>query len=110
NQSVDRLVSPGLPVTQHATCVGSDGKSWARCFTRHGSDGFMCSTMRYSTRTWRRHPDCPSEWNETLDSPSSLSDRMQDMLRVAARGGFRNDFLAGRAQGQTSPGKGDQMT
>ncbi|MET8746151.1 hypothetical protein [Streptomyces sp. NPDC004728] len=111
NQAVDRLVSPGLTVTQRATCLGSDGKSWARCcFTRHGPNGFTCSTMRYSTRTWRRHPDYPSGCNETLDSPSSLSDRMQDMLRVAARGGFRNDFLAGTAQGQTSPSKGDQVT
>ncbi|MCX5115169.1 hypothetical protein OOK13_43360 [Streptomyces sp. NBC_00378] len=110
DHAVDRLVSPGLAVTQRATCMGSDGKSWARCFTRHGSDGFPCSIMRYFTRTWRRHPGHRSRWNETLGSPSGLSDRLQDMLRVAARGGFRNDFLAGEAQGQTSPSKGDQVT
>ncbi|MFB8037669.1 hypothetical protein ACFC5Z_33050, partial [Streptomyces sp. NPDC056004] len=110
NQAGDRFVSPNLAVTQHATCVGSDGKSWAHCFTCHGSDGFTCSTMRCSTRTWRGHPDYRSGWNETLDSPGGLSDRMQDMLRVVGRGGFRNDFLAGQAQGQTSPSKGDQVT
>ncbi|MFJ8852451.1 hypothetical protein [Streptomyces sp. NPDC102437] len=108
-QALDRLVSPGLAVTQRAACVGSDGKSWPRCCP-HGSDGFSCSTMRYFTRTWRRHPDYRSGWNETLDSPNGLSDRMQDMLRVVGRGGFRKDFLAGKAQGQTSPSRRDQVT
>ncbi|MFF3787593.1 hypothetical protein [Streptomyces sp. NPDC001933] len=110
DQAVNRPVSPGLAVTRHATYVGSDGKSWARCFTRHVSDGFPYSTVRYFTRAWRRHPDYRSGCNETLDSPGGLSDRMQDILRAAGRDGFRNDFLAGKAQGQTSPSKGDQMT
>ncbi|GAA1317032.1 hypothetical protein OG887_44435 (plasmid) [Streptomyces sp. NBC_00053] len=58
----------------------------------------------------RHHADCRPGWNEALDRSENPRDWTQDMLRVAARGGFRNDFLAGKAQGQISPGKGDQMT
>lgn len=58
----------------------------------------------------RHHPDYRPGWNEALDRSENPRDWTQDMLRVAARGGFRNDFLAGKAQGQTSPSKGDQMT
>ncbi|WP_331723385.1 hypothetical protein [Streptomyces atratus] len=110
DQAVDRIVSLRLAVTQHATYVDRDGKSWARCFTCHGANGFPCSTMRYFTRMWCHHPDYRHGWNGTLDSPDGPSDWTHDMLRVAARGGFRNDFLAGKAQGKTSPSKGDQVT
>ncbi|WP_331746129.1 hypothetical protein OG936_40065 (plasmid) [Streptomyces sp. NBC_00846] len=110
NQAVGRIVSLRLAVTQHATYVDRDGKNWARCFTCHGSNGFPCSTMRCFTRMWRHHPDYRPGWNGTLDCPTGSSDWTQDMLRIAARGGFHNDFLAGQAQGQTSPSKGDQVT
>ncbi|MFD4764050.1 hypothetical protein ACFWOJ_36065 [Streptomyces sp. NPDC058439] len=110
DQAVDRIVSPRLAVTQHATYVDRDGKGRARCFTRHGSNGFPCSTMRYFTRMWRHHPDYRPGWNGTLDCPTGPSDWTQDMLRVAGRGGFHNGFLAGQAQGKTSPSKGDQVT
>ncbi|MGW1412604.1 hypothetical protein [Streptomyces sp. NPDC002403] len=49
-------------------------------------------------------------WNEALDRSEYPRDWTQDMLHVVARGGYRNDFLVGKAQGQTSPSKGDQMT
>ncbi|MFC9620092.1 hypothetical protein ACFTXM_08870 [Streptomyces sp. NPDC056930] len=110
DQAVDRIVSPSVAVTQHATYIGRNGKSWARCFTCHGSNGLPCSAMRYFTRMWRHHPDYRPGWNGTLDCPTGPSDWTQDMLRVAEQGGFRNDFLAEQAQGQTSPSKGDQVT
>ncbi|MEU6016935.1 hypothetical protein ABZ826_23660 [Streptomyces sp. NPDC047515] len=110
DQTVDRILSLRMAVTEHATYVGHDGKSWAQCFTCHGSNGFPCSTMRFFTRMWRHHPDYRPGWNETWDGPGGPSDWTQDMLRVAERGGFRNDFLAGKAQEQTSPSKGDQVT
>ncbi|MEV6165781.1 hypothetical protein AB0L71_28480 [Streptomyces sp. NPDC052052] len=110
DQAVDRVLSLRMAVTQHATYVGKDGKSWARCFTCHGSNGFPCSTMRFFTRMWRHHPAYRPGWNETWDQATGPSNWTQDMLRVAERGGFRNDFLAEQAQEQTSPSKGDQMT
>lgn len=109
-QATDRVISLRLAVTQHAAYVRSDGRSTAQCFTCHGVNGFPCSTMRYFTRMWRHHPDYRPGWNDTLDSPAGPSDWTQDMLRVAERGGFRNDFLAGAAQEQTSPRQGDQVT
>jgi hypothetical protein len=59
---------------------------------------------------WRDHPDYRPGWNDTLDSDSGPTWWQRDMLRVAERGGFRNDFLAGETGGgQTSPSKGDQL-
>jgi len=108
--SIDRIVSLRLAVTMHATYVTNDGRSTAGCFTCHGSEGFPCSTMRYFTRMWRQHPDYRAGWNETLDAASGPSGWTRDMLRVAERGGFRNDFLAKQAQEQTPPSERDQMT
>ncbi|MEU5490277.1 hypothetical protein AB0G98_21380 [Streptomyces sp. NPDC020196] len=109
-QAVDRVKSLRLAVSLHATYVDSDGKSWARCYTCHGSNGFPCSTMRFFTRMWRHHPDYRPGWNETVDGPDGPTWWSRDMLRIAERGGFRNDFLAKQAQEQTSPSKGDQVT
>ncbi|MFK8851291.1 hypothetical protein [Streptomyces sp. Ac-502] len=108
--AVDRVVSLRLVVTMHATYVDAQGRSWARCFTCHGAEGFPCSTLRFILRMWRDHADYRPGWNETLDGPSGPSSWSRDMLRVAERGGFRNDFLAEQAQGQTPPTEGDQMT
>lgn len=109
-QALDRIESLRLAVSLHATYVDHDGKSWARCYTCHGSNGFPCSTMRFFTRMWRHHPDYRPGWNETVDGPDGPTWWSRDMLRVAERGGFRNDFLAEQAQEQASPGKGDQVT
>ena len=109
-QAVDRVESLRLAVSLHAAYVDPDGKSWARCYTCHGSNGFPCSTMRFFTRMWRHHPDYRPGWNETVDGPDGPTWWSRDMMRVAERGGFRNDFLAKQAQEQTSPGKGDQVT
>ncbi|WP_030756457.1 hypothetical protein [Streptomyces sp. NRRL F-5135] len=108
--AVARVESLRLAVVQHSCYVTNDGYSQARCFTCDAACGFPCSTMRYFTRMWRHHPEYKPGWNTELDRDSGPSDWQQDMLRVAARGGFRNDFLAERAQGQTSPSKGDRVT
>ncbi|MFG2563334.1 hypothetical protein [Streptomyces sp. NPDC048496] len=110
DQAVDRVLFLRMAVTQHAAYVDHEGRSRTRCFTCHGSNGFPCSTMRYFTHMWRHHPGYRTGWNETWDRPEGPSDWTQDMLRIGERGGFRNDFLAGRAQEQTSPSKGDQVT
>ncbi|MFE9461625.1 hypothetical protein [Streptomyces californicus] len=104
-QEVDRIESLRLAVSLHATYVDPDGKSRACCYTCSGSNGFPCSTMRFFTRMWRHHPDYRPGWNETVDGPDGPTWWSRDMMRVAERGGFRNDFLAGQAQEQTSPGK-----
>ena len=110
DQAVSRVLSLRLAVSLHAAYVDPDGKSWARCYTCHGSNGFPCSTMRFFTRMWRHHPDYRPGWNDTVDGPDGPTWWSKDMLRVAERGGFRNDFLAGQAQEQTSPSKGGQVT
>lgn len=108
--AVCRVESLRLAVSLHAAYVDHDGRSWARCYTCHGANGFPCSTMRYFTRMWRNHPDYRPGWNDTLDGESGPSWWQQGMMRVAERGGFRNDFLAGDPdRGQTSPSKGDQL-
>lgn len=68
--------------------------------------------MRYFTRMWRDHADYRPGWNDTLDGRDAVSWCQRDMLRVAERGGFRNDFLAGGTpgRGQTSPSEGDRLT
>ncbi|KIF66259.1 hypothetical protein HY68_36750 [Streptomyces sp. AcH 505] len=109
-EAMNRVLSLRLAVSLHATHVGRNGMNWVRCYTCHGSSGFPCSTMRFFTRMWRHHPDYRQGWNETVDGPAGPSDWTRDMIRVAELGGFRNDFLAGAAQGQTSPSKGDQVT
>lgn len=108
--AVDRVASLRMAVTLHAAYVDGDGRSWARCFTCHPSNGFPCSTMRAFTRMWRNHPDYRPGWNDTWDGPSGPSDWTQDMLRVSAAGGFHNDFLARRAQEHAPPADGERLT
>ncbi|MFJ5294515.1 hypothetical protein [Streptomyces sp. NPDC088348] len=108
-QAIDNILSLRLAVSLHATYVDSDGRSGAHCYTCHGSEGFPCSTMRFFTRMWRHHPDYRPGWNETVDGPDGPTWWSRDLLRVAERGGFRNDFLAGPAQDQAPPIEGDRL-
>jgi hypothetical protein len=108
--AVCRVESLRLAVTMHAAYVDHNGMSWMRCYTCARTEGFPCSTMRYFTRMWRDHPDYRPGWNDALDAAGGPSWWQQGMLRVAERGGFRNDFLAGEpGEGQTSPSKGDRL-
>lgn len=107
--AINRVMSLRLAVSLHAAYVDGDGTSWGRCYTCHGSNGFPCSTMRFFTRMWRNHADYRPGWNDTLDGEGGPWWHSEMMLRVAERGGFRNDFLANQAQEQTPPTEGDQV-
>ncbi|MBM9510025.1 hypothetical protein [Actinacidiphila acididurans] len=100
-----------LAVTLHACYVDHQGRSWARCYTCHPEHGFPCTTSGTS-------PACGAATLTTRRPGTRSSTRPPDrvggsrgMLRVAERGGFRNDFLAGEAgQDKAPPREGDRLT